>query len=170
MKFCFDQLDRRRCCVPLEGKRVFLEEEGVDVELTGRLCFSRKKDGGDVFLQGELAGSFIGRCSFCADDVPFSFDETFTYRFVVGREDTAFEDELECSAEQAEVLFVTAPEVELDEILREQVCLNLPMQITCRHNCKGVCSGCGANLNSEQCCCGEDVSSSPFAVLSKLKK
>ena len=38
--------------------------------------------------------------------------------------------------------------------LRDILILNHPDQFLCRKDCKGICPGCGINLNRETCCCG----------------
>lgn len=43
--------------------------------------------------------------------------------------------------------------LEIDPDIREQLLLNSPMRILCRPDCKGVCSCCGVDLNSEECKC-----------------
>ncbi len=171
MKFSLEQVGTKRHCISLVEKRLFLKEEGIDVQLAGDLVFSRRA-GGDkaVALQGEMTGHFVGQCSFCATDVPFSFREKFVYSLFVGRQEFSAEREVECDNGKEETLFLSSSEIDLDEILREQICLNLPLQLVCRQGCRGLCPGCGVNLNNEECCCDKTASSSPFAVLSKLKK
>jgi len=44
-------------------------------------------------------------------------------------------------------------ELEVDKDVREEVLLNYPMRVLCKPDCKGMCSGCGANLNTEECKC-----------------
>ncbi len=168
--FSFDQVGAQRYCISLANRR-FLVEDGVDVELAGELVFSRSTGSdNELLLQGALTGRLVGQCSFCACDVPFSFREKFVYRLCVGREELSGEREVEPFSERVETLFLSAPEIDLDEILQEQIRLNLPMQLSCRQDCKGLCSGCGADLNNEQCCCDTKAASSPFAVLRRLKK
>ncbi len=72
--------------------------------------------------------------------------------------------------EDADLLCLDTPEIDLDEILREQVYLHMPQQILCRPDCRGLCVGCGVDLNSTVCRCPEETLSSPFAVLNKLKQ
>ncbi len=171
MIFSFEQFGNQQHCIPLDNKRLFVEEEGIEVELAGELVFSRRAGSdGDLLLQGELTGRFVGQCSFCASDVPFSFQERFAYRLFIGEEELSGDREVEFLSEKVETLFLSAPELDVDEILQEQIRLNLPMQLSCRQDCRGICSGCGVNLNNKQCCCDTTVSHSPFAVLSKLKK
>ncbi len=38
-------------------------------------------------------------------------------------------------------------ELDLDEIVREQMLLALPMRYLCRKDCRGLCPTCGVNLN-----------------------
>ncbi len=43
--------------------------------------------------------------------------------------------------------------IDLGEEIRQEVILNLPTRILCKENCKGICIGCGADLNRESCQC-----------------
>ncbi len=43
--------------------------------------------------------------------------------------------------------------LEVDNAIRERILLEYPMKILCRQDCKGLCPGCGVNLNEEQCRC-----------------
>lgn len=45
--------------------------------------------------------------------------------------------------------------ITVDDDIREQVLLNRPMRFLCKEDCKGICPGCGVDLNIERCkCCG----------------
>lgn len=46
-------------------------------------------------------------------------------------------------------------EVDLNNDIVEQLLLILPIKTICRKDCKGLCSGCGVDLNKEECQCGE---------------
>ena len=43
--------------------------------------------------------------------------------------------------------------IDLNEEIRQETLLNLPQKILCREDCKGLCLGCGVNLNTEACQC-----------------
>ena len=47
-------------------------------------------------------------------------------------------------------------ELDLDELIRTDITLGVPYLFLCKEDCKGVCSGCGKNLNEESCECGKD--------------
>ena len=43
--------------------------------------------------------------------------------------------------------------LEVDNQIREEILLDWPMKPLCKSDCKGICPGCGKNLNREQCQC-----------------
>ncbi len=43
--------------------------------------------------------------------------------------------------------------IDLGEDIRQEVILILPVTVLCKEACKGLCPGCGANLNLEACKC-----------------
>jgi len=60
-------------------------------------------------------------------------------------------------------------ELDLLDVLREDIWLGWKADVVCNDACKGLCLGCGCNLNTEVCSCTKDESSHPFAALRKLK-
>ncbi len=58
--------------------------------------------------------------------------------------------------------------LDLAAVLREQVDLALPLRALCREECRGLCSGCGADLNVDPCRCGP-ARDERFASLEQLK-
>ena len=57
----------------------------------------------------------------------------------------------------------------LEDILREQVLLALPMQKVCEESCKGICPFCGQNRNQKECHCHAETSDDRWAALKSLK-
>ena len=62
--------------------------------------------------------------------------------------------------------------IDISDILRERLLLNLPMAVLCKEDCKGLCPKCGKNLNFGKCDCVFDEeedepqdSNNPFAIL-----
>lgn len=43
--------------------------------------------------------------------------------------------------------------IDLSELVRENIILNLPISHVCSEDCKGLCSKCGADLNLGDCGC-----------------
>jgi len=59
--------------------------------------------------------------------------------------------------------------VNLLDVLREEVWLAWKPCVVCSEACKGLCQGCGINLNHGSCQCGNDRQDHPFAALAKIK-
>ena len=49
--------------------------------------------------------------------------------------------------------FYADDQIDLDQLVREQCYLALPMKPLCRDDCQGLCPMCGTNLNLERCDC-----------------
>ncbi len=58
--------------------------------------------------------------------------------------------------------------VDLETLLREEIQLALPLKPLCKDDCKGICQGCGAELNAEACTCEPEIDSR-WAALKDLK-
>lgn len=50
---------------------------------------------------------------------------------------------------------VTSPMdmIDVGEDIRQEMILAIPQRVLCSKDCKGICAGCGANLNIEKCKC-----------------
>ncbi len=47
-------------------------------------------------------------------------------------------------------------QLELRPALEDDLHLNMPMQVLCEDDCKGLCPMCGVDLNIDQCDCNDD--------------
>jgi uncharacterized protein len=45
--------------------------------------------------------------------------------------------------------------LDIDDDVREDLLLNFPMKVLCVPECKGLCPGCGTNLNQGECNCNK---------------
>ena len=54
--------------------------------------------------------------------------------------------------------------LDIDKEVREEVLLGFPMKVLCKEACKGMCAGCGANLNIEQCRCKAQLQEEKKAI------
>lgn len=66
-------------------------------------------------------------------------------------------DELEDEENDDILLLDDDGTFDLDELARETFILNMDTKTLCREDCKGLCSGCGANLNVEVCRCRKEI-------------
>ena len=48
-------------------------------------------------------------------------------------------------------------ELDLEDLIRTDIALGVPYLHLCKEDCKGVCAGCGKNLNLQECSCEKVV-------------
>ena len=58
--------------------------------------------------------------------------------------------------------------LDLTEVLRQYVVAAEPIKPLCRLDCSGLCQECGANLNQENCTCGEGLRDPRWDTLAAL--
>jgi len=61
-------------------------------------------------------------------------------------------------------------QIDLNEVLREQFYLALPMKPLCREDCAGLCPQCGTNRNTGTCSCATEDVDPRLAPLRGLKQ
>ena len=81
------------------------------------------------------------------------------------RQKEAAEEQHELQAEDLNIAVFDGEGIELDDLVREELLLALPVNVLCREDCKGLCPQCGQDLNLGSCECEPEVD----ARLSVLK-
>jgi len=81
----------------------------------------------------------------------------------------AGQKELSVTTTEAEVSYYQGEGLLLEDAVREQVLLALPLKVICREDCKGLCPHCGKNLNTEQCSCAEPVEDLRWSALKEIR-
>jgi len=87
-------------------------------------------------------------CDNCLVDFEKELQDSFTVFYTTDRDVCTDDDD-----DAVHVLESTTREINLADGVRNNLLLSLPMRLLCREDCKGLCAGCGANLNSENCTC-----------------
>jgi uncharacterized protein len=122
----------------------------------------------DIRLRGRLATKLELQCARCLEPVRQDVKRNFELLYRPLGTD-AGRDELSVTDAEAEIGYYQGEGLELADVLREQVLLALPLKITCRADCKGLCPQCGKNLNQEQCSCTTDVEDPRWAALKQVR-
>lgn len=60
--------------------------------------------------------------------------------------------------------------LDIAELVRQQLLLNIPMAMSCREDCRGICPQCGQNLNEGQCGCERGPSDSRWSPIANILK
>jgi uncharacterized protein len=168
------KLDLTRYRQPLnEFAHIFQPEEVADEDDVYRavapseLAFQIHKDKRRFRLLGTVAGELELPCSRCLEPFRLPIDAAFDVRYLPASE-TSADVEREVDTEGLETSYYRNDEIDLNELLREQFYLALPMKPLCSEECRGLCMQCGTNLNTESCDCAPGWDDSPFAALKGL--
>ena len=111
-----------------------------------------KNSGGEVRVQGRYTVELTAECDRCLANARFPLDAGFDL-FYRPASTIARDEEIEIDEGEAQIGFYDHGGLELEDILREQILLALPMQRVCSEGCKGICPVCGNNRNQSACDC-----------------
>ncbi len=106
----------------------------------------------DIRMVGDFSTQLELRCARCLEPVlrPVAGDFDLIYR-PLGAD--AGVPERAIHGAEAEIGYYRGEGVLLEDVLREQVLLAVPLKAVCNDACKGLCPRCGKNLNVEACTC-----------------
>jgi uncharacterized protein len=107
-------------------------------------------------------------CTRCLKPVSEKLTFPFEVSFVAP-EAFSSQSEVELKESDLGVDVVDGEQIDLKEVAREQILLNLPEQVVCQVDCKGLCERCGVNKNTGECRCGEDDIDPRWAALKDIK-
>jgi len=126
------------------------------------------KTGNKFLIDGTLSGGVRLRCDRCLEPFEMKVKSNFNL-YLAARPSGPDEEEVELLDEDMEVDFIKGDTVDLDDIVREQIYLSIPMKCVCKSDCRGLCPRCGANLNKAQCSCRSESAHPAFSNLEKLR-
>ncbi len=151
------------------GKIDFSEEcleQATPLHAAGSAEVLEESDG-EVRVKGSCSVEMAFQCDRCLASarlpVEAAFDLFYRPMSTIGRA-----EEVEIETSETEIGFYEDGGLELDDILREQVVLALPMQRVCSPNCKGICPVCGKNRNESACACPKDSGADHWRALRDL--
>lgn len=171
--------DCSSCSSVLDIKRVF-QEEGLEIDFERTFDFSKEElDGAYPFTEPvKVTGSvenqesivklccraefrYTKECDRCLELA--SHEYAFTFEHIV----TAKDEEIPGMEE-----LIFAPDFRLDlfELLREDIILEIPSKHLCKQECNGLCPKCGCNLNHDKCDCDLNEADPRLAALNDLLK
>ena len=122
----------------------------------------------DIRLRGRLSAGLELQCARCLEPLRQDVKRDFELLYRPLGAD-AGRDELSVTDAEAEIGYYQGDGLLLEDALREQVLLALPLKVTCREDCKGLCPQCGKNLNQEQCSCSTEEEDPRWAALKDVR-
>lgn len=158
-----------------------IPEEGLELELTEKISSDESitiaspvkaslkinKKGAEVIITGTAKGTVELQCSRCLKtfgmDIESRIDVVYHPASEINKE-----EHYELKGDELDTGFYKNDILDIDDLLREQLVLNVPMKPLCSEDCKGLCPRCGVNLNVTQCNCAVSEIDSRLAVLKQL--
>jgi uncharacterized protein len=122
----------------------------------------------DIRLKGRLETSLELPCARCLEPVVHEVSRGFDLLYRPLGSD-AGRAELSVTEAEAEIGYYQGEGLLLEDALREQLLLALPLKAVCREDCKGLCPHCGKNLNEGQCSCAEPVEDPRWSALKEIR-
>lgn len=144
-KYFAGQHDAFRCALDLsglelDGVKPFCAPVQMEAEIGGVT--------GAVRLLVRLQYTVSMPCDRCGKQTVKCFQREFEHLLV--RE---LSDEQEAASLEEDYLVVPEERLDLDELVREDILLDLPTKYLCKEDCKGLCPKCGKDLNEGDCGC-----------------
>jgi uncharacterized protein len=122
----------------------------------------------DIRLRGRFAGNFQVPCARCIEpvEIPLAAEFDLIFRPLGADADVP---ERSITASETEIGYYQEDSLLLEDVLREQVLLSLPVRTLCKPDCKGLCPRCGANRNLQPCSCDEGPNDPRWEALTDLR-
>ncbi|AEH45581.1 protein of unknown function DUF177 [Thermodesulfatator indicus DSM 15286] len=168
LKIKFEDIPPEGLDIAFEDKRGDLIKDCYPILKPIRASVHLQRWGIDVKVTGQVETEVALPCDRCLKEFSFPIkgriDVLLEPRAVLSR----MKEELRLTKDDLDVIFFDGHTIEVDEVVREEILLAIPMRKLCHEKCKGLCPICGKDLNEGACQCKRDVRESPFAVLKKL--
>ncbi len=126
--------------------------EGGTLDLMVSATYTEDK----VLISGSFEASFFVPCSRCLEAFTQQLKGKFTEVFTVVRGSSEDYTQENLADQTANMLTVHGDYLYLEEYIRQQIILVQEFRPLCKEECKGICAGCGADLNQSSCQCSTD--------------
>ena len=137
--------------------------EPLEVEGSAELVAS------DIRLRGSLRTAVEIACARCLEPIfhPVEIEFVLFYRPI---QTIARAEEVEIKPAELEIGFYHGSGLSLEDAIKEQILLALPMKSICRPDCAGLCPQCGQNRNVAACNCRSLPEDNRWTPLEKFMK
>lgn len=161
--------------IPDDGLEIDLS---VNVDLTGEVSqvvpckthLSAYRDDDTVTITGSIDGRVKLSCSRCLEDFQYALHADTHVIYLPEKELLTSKEHQSLMEEELSTASYSEDEIDLPDMIREQVSINIPMKPLCSEKCRGLCTQCGCNLNRSQCSCEGTGTDSRWMKLRTLLK
>ena len=120
------------------------------------------QSGDSYAISGSIKAKLQLQCDRCCENFDYDIEQNF--ELIYTSEETVDKDD--------HIMYLPPQDVEIDlkPYVQDTILLNIPFKKICSEDCKGLCAGCGANLNESKCTCSKDKIDPRWESLKELKK
>ena len=111
---------------------------------TARAYGSVTNHSGLLLLDGTLEPKLRAVCGRCGNEFDYTAPAALHAKIT---------DKVADSADEDDFLIMSDYAVDIEELIRTTLVLELPTRFLCREDCKGLCPKCGSDLNAGECGC-----------------
>jgi uncharacterized protein len=156
--------------IPDEGIEVRFDETVIsdDFFYPAHVQMMINRTGKEVLISGEIDADVELQCSRCLKDfrLLMNIAVDVVYNPI---EDLKGEEKHELKHDEMDMGFYSGDELDLSDLVKEQIILNIPMKPLCNELCKGICLKCGADLNEGNCGCSKREIDPRLEILKKFR-
>jgi uncharacterized protein len=132
-----------------------------------------QNSGNILLIDGDVSTTLELSCSRCLEPlswpVTVHLEERFPLEDVIQPPTEPSEaEEFDTTVSSVVHLDDGKPILDLDELIRQQLITEIPLQALCDEACRGLCPQCGVNRNETECQCAPSTDDSPLAGLALL--
>jgi uncharacterized protein len=144
------------------------------LQASGRAELLEEHHGGknniqDIRLVGKLSTEVELKCARCIEpvvqDLSSEFDLLYRPASTIKRE-----EEVAINEADTEIGYYQGEGLLLEDVLKEQILLAVPIRVLCKEDCQGLCPQCGQNRNVSPCNCTEKITDPRWAALAEIKE
>ena len=122
-----------------------------------------------VLVEGSVKLSAALTCGRCLKETLLPLDLAFSEEYIPA-EDAGKDIDRELKSREMDLGYYSNDQLDINEIVKEQVLLSVPMKPLCRNDCAGLCPVCGKDLNEGACNCRKEELDPRLAPLAQFKE
>jgi uncharacterized protein len=153
----------------LEPGELGLADENIEFSGPVHVNGEIRREASAIAISGNIYADASINCTRCAAAVEHKLSIPFDVRYTAAAEADEAAESSEVDPAELDAAVIPESGLGLEELVREQILLSLPMQFFCRPDCKGICTICGGNRNLIDCKCMENEIDPRWAALKNLK-
>jgi uncharacterized protein len=134
-----------------EGELILVEDR-LRLVQSPRISGGIRQEDRRAHVRGRVVARVQVECDRCLKPIEVPVDSSFKLEYVT-QDDYQAQQAIELTEDDLDLTVFDGEVIDIDELVNEEILLAVPDHILCQDDCKGICSGCGADRNSGDCGC-----------------